>query len=67
MGVIELRGRLHAQAFGTAWGAIAVAFIDGMSMLVEGHGSDALMQSGALVDILGIEGGVSGDVGGIPL
>ena len=65
LGVVELEGGLHAKLFGTAWGAISIALVDGMGVLIEGHGPDALMQSGALVDIPGIESGIGGDVGGI--
>ena len=67
IGVIELKGRLHAQAFGTARGAIGIAFKDRMSVLVQGDSADTLMESDTVIHVPGIEGGISGDVGGIQL
>jgi hypothetical protein len=65
IGMVELVGRMHAQALGTQRGAIDIAFIHRMGVLVEGHGSDAAMEGGALIHIAGVEGGSSRDIGGI--
>ena len=65
IGVLELKGRMHGQAFGTHGRAIGIAGKCGMSMLIERNGSDAAMQRGALIDVPGIEGSIGGDVGRI--
>src|SRR5438046_4762887 len=64
IGVLERKGRMHEQAFGTPGRAIGIAGKRGMGMLIERNGSDAAMQGSALVHVPGIEGGISGDVGG---
>ena len=40
IGMLELVGRMHTQTDGTQRGAIGIALIDGMSMLVERDGGD---------------------------
>ena len=65
IGVLERKGRMHGQAFGTHGRAIGIAGKRGMSMLIERNGSDAAMQRGALIDVPGIEGSIGGDVGRI--
>ncbi len=45
VGLVELVGRIHAQASRTQRHAIRSALVDGMAMLVERHGSDAAMDS----------------------
>ncbi len=64
LGMLELIGRLHAQAHGTARDAIGVAKDSGMAMLIQGNGSDAAPEGTGLIGIPGIEGGISSDVEG---
>jgi hypothetical protein len=45
--------------------AIRSALVDGMAMLVEGHGSDTTMACRALIDVPGIKGGIRRHMDGI--
>ena len=64
IGMLELIGWGHAQAHGTAWGAVGIAHKDGMGMLVEGNGGNAVTKGAGLVGVPGVEGGIGGDVEG---
>ncbi len=55
-------GRVHAQASLTERSAIGVALALGMAMAIEGNGGDAATGH-RLIDVPGIEGSISGDVG----
>src|SRR6266516_2440160 len=43
IGMVELKGGMHRQLFGTQRGAIGLPLVDGMSVLVERHSCNALM------------------------
>src|SRR5260370_38885404 len=60
IGMMELEGGGHAQAFGTHGDAIVISRPIVMSMLVDWHGPDAAMPCGGLVDIPGIKGSDGG-------
>jgi hypothetical protein len=64
VGVGELVAGMHTQAFVAQRRAIRVVLTFGMAVGVERDGSDAPTQRHHLVDIPGIEGGISGDVDG---
>src|SRR5207247_3081540 len=64
VGMPELVGGVHAQADGTQRRAIRIALIDRMVMLVEGDSGHTTARRTRLVDIPGIIGGISRDVGG---
>ena len=64
IGVVELEGRHHAEAFGAQRHAIDIAPTLGMTVLVERDGGDAVARSGPLIAVPGIEGGIGGQVGG---
>src|SRR6266700_1625134 len=65
IGVIELKGGMHGQPFGTHRGAIGSPFINWMGVLVECDGSNPLMPRRALRDIPRIKSGIGSNVGGI--
>ncbi len=65
VGVLELIGGRHAELDGTTRSAIGVAVENGMGVLVERHGTDAVMARGAFIDIPGIEGGIGRHMGGV--
>lgn len=64
VGMIEPEGRMHAQADGTQWHAISVAFVDRMAMLVERHGGDAAQAKRVLMNVPRIKGRISCEIGG---
>ena len=53
LGMLELIGRLHAQADRTTGHAIGIADKSGMGMLVEGDSSDAAPESTGLIRLPG--------------
>ncbi len=65
VGMLELKVRRHRQLFRAERSAVRLSFIKRVGVLVERDGRDAAMQEGSLVDIPGIESGVSGDIDGI--
>jgi len=64
VGVGKREGGVHAPALGTQGDAIDIAPTLGMPMLVEGDGGDAPTMHDGLIDVPGIEGGISSDVSG---
>ena len=64
VGMGELEGGVHAQPFGTQRHPIGSALAGGMAMRIEGNRRDTLLPSSALVDIPGVESGVSRQVVG---
>ena len=52
-GMLELIGRLHAQAYGAARDAIGVAKDSGMTVRIEGDSRDAATESACLIRIPG--------------
>ncbi len=64
VGMLELKVRRHRQLFRAERSAVGLPFIKRVGVLVEWNGRDAAKQEGSLVDVPGIESGVSGDIGG---
>src|SRR5712691_13306031 len=65
IGVGELEGGGHVQAFLTERLAIRVALALGMAVGIEGDSGNAAAMGHGLVHVPGVEGPISGDVGGI--
>ena len=65
VGMLELKVRRHRQLFRAERSAVGLPFIKRVGVLVEWNGRDAAKQEGSLVDVPGIESGVSGDIDGI--
>src|SRR5579875_400906 len=63
VGMHEERGGMHAQTFATARHAVGVTTTIRMAVLIERDGSDAVPMHYRLVDVPGIIGRISGDVG----
>ncbi len=64
VGVVELRGGVHAQAHWAQRGAIWIAPVEGMTVLVEWYDSNAPLTGSILVDLPRVEDSISGDMGG---
>jgi hypothetical protein len=64
IGMLELVRGVHAQAARTEGGAIRIAFVDGMRMLVERNGGHPGTCGTGLVDVPGVIGSISGDMDG---
>jgi hypothetical protein len=64
LGMLELVGRMHAQADGTQRSAIGIALIHWMSMLIERNGGNTSATHTGLIGVPGVEGSISGDMDG---